>query len=49
MLQIEAFESKIISILILLVILLGLDSEKKSKIGLRTGTGIEKESDLTQH
>ena len=46
-------ESKIDSFSILLTILLGfdsgIDSKKKSKIGQRTGIGIEKESDSTQH
>ena len=46
-------ESKIDSFSILLTILLGFDSgfnsKKKSKIGQRTGIGMEKESDTTQH
>ena len=45
-------ESKIDSFSILSTILLGfdsgIDSKKKSKIGQRTGIGIEKESDSTQ-
>ena len=46
-------ESTIDSFSILLTILLGfdsgIDSKKKSKIGQRTGFGIEKELDSTQH